>query len=76
MRVSDTRWLRPVGADATTVSCAVQIRHHAVAHAATVTALDGAAEVVFQEPVQGIAPGQAAVFFAGDEVLGGGWIES
>jgi tRNA U34 2-thiouridine synthase MnmA/TrmU len=22
-----------------------------------------------------IAPGQAAVFYAGDEVLGGGWIE-
>jgi tRNA-uridine 2-sulfurtransferase len=30
--------------------------------------------VTFAEPVEGVAPGQAAVFFTGDEVLGGGWI--
>jgi tRNA-specific 2-thiouridylase len=30
--------------------------------------------VVFFEPQGGIAPGQAAVFYRGEEVLGGGWI--
>ena len=36
---------------------------------------DRRARVVFQEPVRAVAPGQAAVFYRGDEVLGGGWIE-
>jgi tRNA-specific 2-thiouridylase len=35
---------------------------------------DGSA-VHFQQPEYGVAPGQAAVIYAGDRVLGGGWIE-
>ncbi len=35
---------------------------------------DGAVEIAFQEPVRALAPGQAAVFYDGDEVLGGGWL--
>lgn len=31
--------------------------------------------VVFEAPEYGVAPGQAAVLYAGDRVLGGGWIE-
>jgi tRNA-specific 2-thiouridylase len=30
--------------------------------------------VVFDAPEYGVAPGQAAVFYAGERVLGGGWI--
>lgn len=33
------------------------------------------AEVSFQSPEQAVAPGQAAVFYRGSRVLGGGWIE-
>ena len=54
-----------------------QIRHRHQAAAATLTA-SGAdtAELLFDEPQAAIAPGQAAVFYSGDEVLGGGWISS
>ena len=31
-------------------------------------------EVTFDEPVRAVTPGQAAVFYSGDEVIGGGWI--
>jgi len=37
---------------------------------------DGAgATIRFHAPEYGVAPGQAAVLYAGDRVLGGGWIE-
>ena len=35
-----------------------------------------AARIVFAEPEYGVAPGQAAVLYAGDRVVGGGWIEA
>ena len=34
----------------------------------------GAWQARFAEPQFAVAPGQAAVFYSGDEVLGGGWI--
>jgi len=55
----------------------VQIRHRHPAAAATVRALgNGRADVVFDAPQIAVTPGQAAVFYDGDSVLGGGWIES
>ena len=37
---------------------------------------DGATAMIrFAQPEFGVAPGQAAVIYAGDRVLGGGWIE-
>ncbi len=38
---------------------------------------DGAAATIrFASPEYGVAPGQAAVIYSGDRVLGGGWIDS
>ena len=34
------------------------------------------AEVRFDEPQTAVAPGQAVVFYEGDVVVGGGWIDS
>jgi tRNA-specific 2-thiouridylase len=32
-------------------------------------------EIHFQHPQTAVTPGQAAVIYLGDQVLGGGWIE-
>jgi tRNA-specific 2-thiouridylase len=59
------------------VRALVRVRHRHRGALATITAAPGAAaQVVFDEPVVAVAPGQAAVFYAGDRVLGGGWIEA
>jgi tRNA-specific 2-thiouridylase len=53
-----------------------QIRHrHGAAPARVRAAGLGRAEVRFDSPQQAVTPGQAVVFYEGDEVLGGGWIE-
>jgi tRNA-specific 2-thiouridylase len=56
--------------------CHVKIRYRSRAFAANVTLLpENRFHVHFLEPVKGVAPGQAAVCYADDRVLGGGWIE-
>ncbi len=53
----------------------VKVRHRHEGERGTVRARpDGGAEVLLARPVRGVAPGQAAVFYDGDEVLGGGRI--
>jgi tRNA-uridine 2-sulfurtransferase len=56
-----------------------QIRHRHQAAPATVRVLnepaDARAVVVFDEPQLAITPGQAVVFYDGDVVVGGGWID-
>jgi tRNA-specific 2-thiouridylase len=57
------------------VRATVRVRHrHAGASASIEPRPDAEAVVRFDEPVRAVAPGQAAVFYAGDVVLGGGWI--
>jgi tRNA-specific 2-thiouridylase len=72
--VSGVRWVSgatPRGP----VRARVRVRHRDPGADATVTPECGArASVRFDAPVLAVTPGQAAVFYAGEEVLGGGWI--
>lgn len=53
-----------------------KIRYKDSGAPATVYQLDDThAEVIFHQAVKSITPGQAAVFYEGDDVVGGGWIE-
>ena len=53
----------------------VRIRsHHEGVNSRIVALPGGRAEVEFEEPQLGVAPGQAAVFYDGSRVLGGCWI--
>jgi tRNA-specific 2-thiouridylase len=57
------------------LECVVKVRHRHEGERATVSAgTGGTAEVRLARRVRGVAPGQAAVFYDGDEVLGGGRI--
>ena len=56
---------------------AAQLRYRHPAAPATVRTLgDARAEVIFDAPQMAMTPGQAVVFYEGDVVVGGGWIDS
>jgi len=57
------------------VRAMIKIRHRHEPAAATVEPIDAtSARVTFDEPQRAITPGQAAVCYSGEVVLGGGWI--
>ncbi len=72
--VRDARWV--AGAPPERPRCRVQVRYrHDGVWARLVPGNgDASLRVHFETPVAAVTPGQAAVFYDGDEVLGGGWI--
>ena len=69
-------WLIDPPADP--LACEVKIRYRHAGVTATVQVRNEGEEsavVRFAEPVAAVAPGQAAVFYSGTRVLGGGWID-
>ncbi|HTN77296.1 MAG TPA: tRNA 2-thiouridine(34) synthase MnmA [Pirellulaceae bacterium] len=59
-----------------TFRCTAKIRYNSQRYAATAQILpDNRLQVIFDDPRDSVAPGQAVVCFDGDRVLGGGWIE-
>jgi tRNA-specific 2-thiouridylase len=69
----DACW--PSGAPNGPIHALARIRYKSPGVSSTIRPLDErSVEVVFDAPVPAVAPGQAAVFYAGEEVIGGAWI--
>ncbi|MGE0144130.1 MAG: tRNA 2-thiouridine(34) synthase MnmA [Planctomycetota bacterium] len=78
--VRGVSWLsdlpEPDSAGAIPVTCKVRARHEGTpARLSLDPTRPELVQVAFDDPVRAITPGQAAVFYAGEVVLGGGWID-
>ena len=75
MLVSDINWIsdKPMP-DIFTATCQVRYQHKP-AECKVALQADGTCKVEFKEPQFAVTPGQLAVFYDGDIVLGGGWIK-
>ena len=52
-----------------------KIRHRHEPAPATIRPLgDSQVQIDFDEPQRAVTPGQAAIFFSGEDVVGGGWL--
>jgi tRNA-uridine 2-sulfurtransferase len=72
--VRNVNWI-PYSVPENPVRATVRIRNRHLPAEAEITPLGTTtARVSFFEPQRAITPGQAAVFYAGEQVLGGGWI--
>ena len=77
VRLAELNWLGPPLAAGTMVRVAAKLRSAQPPVAAALrlaAAAPGAAELVLDMPAGAVAPGQAAVLYDGERVLGGGWI--
>lgn len=71
--VCDVSWINKPDSFPATVSTRIRYAHKGTP--ATISPVDSRRmRVVFHEPVSSVTPGQGAVFYHDDEVLGGGWI--
>ena len=73
-RVRDINWISEIPRQPMAVTTRIRYRHRAVASVVTPVG-DDAAVLRFDLPQDAVTPGQGAVFYRGEEVIGGGWIE-
>jgi tRNA-uridine 2-sulfurtransferase len=72
--VRDVNWI-PYEAPEGTVNAKVRIRNRHEPADAEIAPLNATTtRISFREPQRAVTPGQAAVFYSGEQVLGGGWI--
>jgi tRNA-specific 2-thiouridylase len=74
LRAARVNWL--IETPAASLACGAKIRYRHEAAPAKVTILpNDQVRVAFTTPQSAITPGQAVVFYDGEQMLGGGWIE-
>jgi len=74
LEIDGCSWSIATPSEPLATHCRIRYRHHEVP--AVVEPLpDNQAKIVFSAAQKGITPGQAAVFYDGDMVIGGGWIK-
>ena len=73
-RLSGVRWIGRPPEREIRLGVRVRYRHQAVP-AVFAPGSDGSGTLVFDAPEAAVTPGQGAVFYSGEAVLGGGWIE-
>jgi tRNA-uridine 2-sulfurtransferase len=72
--VRNVNWI-PFAVPGPPVQARVRIRNrHEPAEAEITPLTSTTARISFREPQRAVTPGQAAVFYSGEQVLGGGWI--
>lgn len=75
MTVNKLNWIK-YGEPASEMEVTTKIRYRDAGSSSLITpAGDGSVNVRFYENAKGIAPGQSAVFYEGDDVVGGGIIQ-
>ena len=75
LTASNVNWIAgEAPAVGTRVTAQIRYRHREAAAAIAPTG-PGTVAVTFDEPQTAVAPGQAVVFYEGDAVVGGGWID-
>jgi tRNA-uridine 2-sulfurtransferase len=72
--VREVNWLAPPPVSPAGTRVEAKLRSAAEPAAAIVTSNGTGAMIAFDQPQFGVAPGQAAVFYNGTQLLGGGWI--
>ncbi len=72
-RVEKINWIQPEPPGKIRLKTRVRYRHQAALSTLT-PAEDGTATITFDRPQSAVTPGQGAVFYVGDEVIGGGLI--
>jgi len=77
LEATDVLWTGRAPREGEKFECQVQIRYRHRPVKALIAQIAGArVRGVFDEPVAAVTPGQSAVFYDGDVVMGSGWIES
>ena len=72
--LGEVNWLAAPAVDGMTVAAKLRSTQAPVSARLSAGAQAGEAELILDAPAGAVAPGQAAVLYDGDRVLGGGWI--
>ena len=76
MTVNQLRLMKYANLEGKTLETITKVRYKDEGSPAQISQLGDEIHVKFHDWVSAIAPGQAAVFYEGDDVIGGGWIQS